>query len=186
MSGRGRRGRRPWRGDEGLGARLSTRLRIVSALEQGADLRKGGARPHHGDEGCLVPEPVAEPLKEDVDELTVRHGVTELTELVGQRLDALAVDAEGGGTLGGGADFSVEVVDPGVDIVLEELAQSRPESGGGGGVAEDEVKDFSGDAGVNPLDDGEVVSNPARICRAWNGVVGDMISKAASPEVNLE
>ena len=169
-----------------MGARLSARLRIVGALEQRAGLGKGGAGPHHGDEGRLVPEPVTEPLKKDVDELTVGHRVTELAELVGHCLDALAVDAEGGGALGGVADLGVEIVDPGVDVVLEELAQGRPESGGGGGVAEDEVEDLSGDAGVDPLDNCEVIRDPARICRAGNGVGGDVISKAAASEVNLE
>jgi hypothetical protein len=73
-----------------------------------------------------------------------------------------------------------------VDVVLEELAQSRPESSGGGGLAEDEVEDLGGDTRVDPLDDDEVVSNPTRISGAWNGVVGDVIPKAAAPKVNLE
>jgi hypothetical protein len=125
-------------------------------------------------------------LKEDVDELAIRHGIAEFAELVGHGLDTLAVDAEGGGPLDGVADLGVEVVDPGVDVVLEELAQSRPESSGGGGLAEDEVEDLGGDARVDPLDDGEVVSNPARISGAWDGVVGDVVTKAAAPKVNLE
>jgi hypothetical protein len=74
----------------------------------------------------------------------------------------------------------------GVDVVLEELAQSHPESSGGGGLAEDEVEDLGGDTRVDPLDDGEVISNPARISGAWNGVVGNVITKAAVPKVNLK
>jgi hypothetical protein len=98
----------------------------------------------------------------------------------------LAVDAEGGGPLDSVADLGVEVVDPGIDVVLEELAQSRPESSGGGGLAKDEVDDLGGDTRVDPLDDGEVVSNPARISGAWNGVVSDVIMKAVAPKVNLK
>jgi hypothetical protein len=65
-------------------------------------------------------------LKKDVDELTVRYGVAELAELVSQGLDALAVDAERGGPLRSVADLGVEVVDPCIGVVLEELSQRRP------------------------------------------------------------
>jgi hypothetical protein len=125
-------------------------------------------------------------LKEDVDELAFRHAITEFAELVGHGLDALAVDAKGGGPLDGVADLGVEVADPGVDVVLEELAQGHPESSTGGGLAEDEIEDLVGYAGVDPLDDGKVVCNPARISGAWNKVVGDVVTKTTAPEVNLE
>jgi hypothetical protein len=161
-------------------------LCVIGALKQRADFGKRGTGPHHQDEGRLLLEAITKPLKEDIDELAIRHRVAEFTELVGHGLDTLAVDAEGGGPLDGVADLGVEVVDLGVDVVLEELAQSRPESSGGGGLAEDEVEDLGGDARVDPLDDGEVVSNPARISGAWNGVVGDVITKAAAPKMNLE
>jgi hypothetical protein len=159
-------------------------LRVISTLEQGADLGKGGVGPHHGDEGHLHLESIAESLEEDVVEMAFRHGIAELAEIVGHRLDALAVDNEGGGPLDDVADLGFEVVDPGVDVVLEELAQGRPESGGG--LTEDGIEDFSRDAGVNPLDDGEVVRKLARIIGAGNGVGGDVITKAAAPKVNLE
>jgi hypothetical protein len=85
-------------------------------------------------------------LKKDVDELAIRHGIAEFAELVSHGLDALAVDADGGGPLDGVADLGVEVVDAGVDVVLEELVQNRPESGGCGGLVEDKVEDLGGDA----------------------------------------
>jgi hypothetical protein len=129
---------------------------------------------------------MVEPFEEDVDELAVGHGIVELAELIDHRLDVLAVDTKEGGPLDGVADLGVEVVDPGVDVVLEELAQGRPEGGGGGGLMEDKIEDFSRDAGVNPLDDGEVICNPVRICGAGNGVSGDVITKDAAPEVNLK
>jgi hypothetical protein len=142
--------------------------------------------PHHRDEGRLLLEAIAKPLKEDVDELAIRHGIAEFAELVGHGLDTLVVDAQGGGPLDGVVDLGVEVVDPGIDVVLEELTQSRPERSDGGGLAEDEVEDLGGDTRVDPLDDGEVVSNPARICGVWNRVVGNVIMKAAAHKVNLE
>jgi hypothetical protein len=140
-------------------ARLLARLCVIGALEQRANLGKRGTGPHHGDEGCLLLEPIAKPLKEDVDELAIRHMIAEFVELVGHGLDALAVHVEGGGPLDGVADLGVEVVDPGVDVVLEELAQGHLESSGGGGLAEDEIEDLDGDTGVDPLDDGEVIHN---------------------------
>jgi hypothetical protein len=97
-------------------------LCIIGALEQRADFGKGGTGPHHRDEGRLLLESIAKPLKEDVDELAIRHGIAKFAELVSHGVDTLAVDAEGGGPLDGVADLGVEVVDPGVDIVLEELA----------------------------------------------------------------
>jgi hypothetical protein len=166
--------------------RLLASLCAIGALEQRVDLGKRGTRPHHGDEGRLLLETIAKPLKEDVDELAIRHRIAEFTELVGHGLDALAVDAEEGAPLDSVADLGVEVVDPGIDVFLEELAQGRLESNGGGGLAEDEIENLGGDAGVDPLDDGEVVRNPARIGGAWNGVVGDVVTKTAAPEVNLE
>jgi hypothetical protein len=75
---------------------LHAGLRVVSTLEQGAHLDEGGAGLHHGDEGGLFLEPVAEPLEEDVDELKILNGITKFAELVGHSLDTLAVDAEGG------------------------------------------------------------------------------------------
>jgi hypothetical protein len=74
----------------------------------------------------LFLEPVAEPLKEDVDELMILNGITKFVELVGNSMDTLAVDAEGGRPLDSVADLGVEVVDPCVSFVLEELAKSRP------------------------------------------------------------
>jgi hypothetical protein len=161
-------------------------LCVIGALEQRADFTKRGTGPHHGDEGHLLLEPIAKPLKEDVDELAIRHGIAEFAKLVGHGLDALAVEAKEGGPLDGVVDLGVEVVDPGIDVVLEELAQGRPESSGSGGLAKDEIEDLGGDACVDPLDDGEVVRNPARIGGAWNEVVGDVVTKTAAPEVNLK
>jgi hypothetical protein len=94
-------------------ARLLARLCVIGALEQRADFSKRGTGPHHRDEGRLLLESIAKPLKEDVDELAIRHGIAEFAELVGHGLDTLAVDAEGGGPLDGVADLGVEVVDPG-------------------------------------------------------------------------
>jgi hypothetical protein len=167
-------------------ARLLACLCVIGALEQRADFGKRGMGPHHGDEGCLLLEPIAKPLKEDVDELAIRHRITEFAKLVGHGMDALAVEAEEGGPLDDVVDLSIEVVDPGVDVDLEELAQGRPESSGSGGLAEDEIEDLSGDTRVDPLDDGKVVRNPARFGGAWNGVVNDVVMKTAAPEVNLK
>jgi hypothetical protein len=71
-------------------------LHVVITLEQGANLGEGGVGPHHGVEGGLFFEPVAEPLEEDVDELTILNGITKFVELVGHSLDTLTGDTEGG------------------------------------------------------------------------------------------
>ena len=98
----------------------------------------------------------------------------------------LAVHADGVVALHGVAELGVEAVDVGVDIVLEELAEGRPERGIGGGIAEDEIEYLGGDSRVNPLDDREIVLCPARITRTRDGVRGDVVKKIAAPEMNFE
>jgi hypothetical protein len=80
----------------------------------------------------------------------------------------------------------VEVVDPGVSVVLEELAQGRPEGGGGGGLTENEIENLRGHACVDPLDDGEIICGPASVVRTRGGVGGDVVTEVAAPEVNLK
>jgi hypothetical protein len=102
-------------------ARLLACLCVIGTLEQRANFGKRGTGLHHGDEGRLLLVPIPKPLKEDVDELAIRHEIAKFAELVGHGLDVLAV-----GALDGVADLGVEVVDPGIDVVLEELAQACP------------------------------------------------------------
>ena len=88
--------------------------------------------------------------------------------------------------LHGVAKLGVEAVDPSVDVVLEELSEGRPELSGGGSVAEDEIEDFSGHPGVDPLDDGEIVLDPLEVGGLRNGVLGDMRAQVAATEVNIK
>ena len=69
---------------------------------------------------------------------------------------------------------------------MEQLLKSRPETGGGGGVPEDEIEYLGGDAHVNPLDDGEVILDPLGIMRLRHGGGVDVGAKIAAPEVNFE
>jgi hypothetical protein len=59
-------------GDEDLRASLLANLHDVGVLKQGSNLDKRGVRTHHGDEGCLLVEKLAEAGDEDVDELAIR------------------------------------------------------------------------------------------------------------------
>ena len=144
-------------------ARLPAGQIVVGVLEQGPDLRESGPRSHVRYHGRLRPEPVAEPLKEDGDELTIGHGVAEFAELVGERLEPLTINPHLGVALDGVAELGVDGVDASVDVVLKQLTKGCPERGGVGGVAEDEIEDLGGHPLVDPLDDGEVVLHPARI-----------------------
>lgn len=91
--------------------RLLARLSIISPLEQGVDLSEGGAGKHHGDQGGLFIEPLSEPNEKYIDELTAVNGIAEFAELIGHRLDPLAIHTDGGGALGGVAELNIEVVD---------------------------------------------------------------------------
>ena len=132
-------------------------------MKHGAHLGEGGGRPHHGDKPRLFFKAFAEADEENVDELPVVDGVPKLAEFVHDGLETLTVDTDLTIALDGVAELGVEGVDAGVDVVLEELTESHPKGGGVGGVAEDEVEDFRGDALINPLDDGEIVLDPSRI-----------------------
>jgi hypothetical protein len=149
--------------------RLLARLSIISPLEQRVELSKGGAGKHHGDQGGLFIEPLAEPNEKYIDELAVVNGIAEFAELIGHLLDPLAIHTDEGGALGGVAELSVEAVDPGVDVVLEELVKGHPQGNGGDGVTENEIEDLGGLPCVDPLDDGEFIFYPVR-----NRVGGNM------------
>ena len=50
----------------------------------------------------------------------------------------------------------------------------------------DQVEELGGDPGVDPLDDGEVVLDPAWIGRPWCRGEVDVIAEAAATEMNME
>ena len=83
-------------------------------------------------------------------------------------------------------ELGVETVGTGIDVGLEQLAEGDPELGGGGGIAEDEIEDLSGDSHVDPLDDSEIILDPLRVTRLRDGGGGDVITEIASPEVDVE
>jgi hypothetical protein len=172
--------RRARSGNEGLRTGRLASLGGVGVLQQGADLGEGGAWAHHGNEGRLLVEVIAETGDEDVDELPIGHGIAEFTKLVGDSTKVLAVGADRGVALDGVAELVVEAGDAAVDVVLEELPKSRPKGGSSGGAAKDEIEDLGGDAGVDPLDDGEIVFDPLRIIGTRRNGAVDMPAKIAA------
>jgi hypothetical protein len=111
----------------------------------------------------LFLEALAEADKEDVDELPIVDGIPKFLELIGDGFEALTVNAHWRIALHGVAKFRVKRVDAGIDVVLKKAAKGRPKSGDAGGLAEDEIEDFCRHPLVDPLDDGEVILDPARI-----------------------
>ena len=86
----------------------------------------------------------------------------------------------------GVVELGVETIDTSIDIVLEELSEGRPESSGSSSVAKHQVEDLGGDALVDPLNYSEIIFDPTRIMRAWNGGVVDVRSEIAATKVNVE
>ena len=107
-------------------------------------------------------------------------------KLIGHCLEALTVVAERRCSLDGVANLGVEGVDASVGVVLEETTKSSPESGCGRGLAEDKIEDLGRHARVDPLDDGEIIFDPARIIEARNGVGGDVGAQIAAAKVYVE
>ena len=122
--------RRRWRwtrrGGKNLRPGIFAGLCDVSPLEQGPDLGEGRRGPHHGDEGSLLFEAIGETDEQDVDQLPIVNRITKFPKLVGDGLEALAVDTDMRIALHGVAKLGVETVDPSVDVVLEELSEGRP------------------------------------------------------------
>jgi hypothetical protein len=87
-------------------------------------------------EDCLSKRSLR-PMRRILISCFVVDGIPKLTKLFGEGLEMLAVNANGGVTLNSTAKLRVKGVDTGVNIVLEKLAEGRPESGGAGGGAED-------------------------------------------------
>jgi hypothetical protein len=81
---------------------------------------------HHRDEGGLFLKPLAKADEEDVDELAIVDRITNFAEFIRDRLEALAVDADGCITLHRVPKLGVEIVGASVDVVLEELMKGYP------------------------------------------------------------
>ena len=85
-----------------------------------------------------------------------------------------------------GAEFRVQRVDAGVAVILKKLSERGPELGGGGIVIGDEVEELGVDAGVDPLDDGEITGDPAWVGGLRNGGRLDMVMQTAATKVDME
>jgi hypothetical protein len=155
-------------------------------LEHGTHLAEGRWRPHHGDEGGLLLEALAEANKKDVDQLAIGNRIPEFTKFIGGGLDPLAVDGQHGLSLDGVAELGVETGDTCVDVVLEELPKRRPKLGYSGGFVENQIEDLGGDPRVDPLDDSEIILDRSRIGWARSGVGVDMVEEIASAKVDVK
>ena len=69
---------------------------------------------------------------------------------------------------------------------MKKLSERGPELGGGCIVNGDEVEELGGDAGVDPLDDGEIIGDPAWVGGLRNGGRLDMVMQTAATRVDME
>ena len=119
---------------EDAGPRFFASLSFRGELKHGAHLGEGGRGPHHGDEGGLLVEVLAETDDDDVDELRVADRVAEFAKLVTDSLDALAEEIHRGIALGHVAKLGVRRVFLSVVVALKELTEGAPDVGGGGAI----------------------------------------------------
>ena len=101
--------------------------------------------------------------------------LSKLTQLVADSLDALTEHADRAIALCDGTELRVEGRDAGVTVVLEEPTKLEPDVASGGAVGDHEVEQLGGDAGVEPLNNGEVVLEPAWIVRSRRSITGDAL-----------
>ena len=116
------------------GARILASLSFRSELQHGANFGEGWRRPHHGDEGGLLVEVLAETDHDDVDELRVADMIAEFTEFISYGFDALTEQTDWSIALRHVAELGVQHVLPGIAVALEQLAQGGPDFGDGGAV----------------------------------------------------
>lgn len=88
--------------------------------------------------------------------------------------------------MGDGAELRVEGVDAGVAVVLEEAAKLTLDVVSNSAVLDDKVEELHGDLHVEPLNNGEVIPQPAVIGLGRSSVVGDVVQQGAAAEVDLQ
>lgn len=170
---------------EARGARL-TRLILLFHLQHRAGFDERRQRAKERNQCRLLREAFVEPPHEGMEKRSISNHLPKLAKLVADGFDALAEDANGAIALRDGAKLGVESRNAGVAIVLEEAAELGPDVASGGAVGDHEVEQLGGDAGVEPLNNGEVVLEPAWIVRSRRSITGDMVEERASSEMDLE
>ena len=161
-------------------------LILFFLLEERANFFEGGVGLEHGDEGLLLLKLITEADEQSIDESAILDVIAKFTEFVVDGLDPLAEDGDRSVSLGGRAELGVERVDTCVRVVLEQLLEGDPELGGGGIIGRDQVEELGGDAGVDPLYNGEVIFHPTRIggLRRMRWIY--VVAEAATAEVDGE
>jgi hypothetical protein len=112
--------------------------------------------------------------------------ISKLPKLISDGLDSLAEDGNSGVPLHNGAKLRVQRVDAGVTVILKKLLERGPELGSGGTIVGDEVEELGGDAGVDPLDDGEIVGDPAWVGGLGNRGCLNVVTETATTKVDVE
>ena len=84
------------------------------------------------------------------------------------------------------AKLSMQDVLPGIAVTLKELAERSPNSSSRGAIVVEHVEDLGGYAGIEPLDNCEVVLNPLRIIEPRCAGESDMGAQVAASEVKIK
>ena len=139
--------------------RRLARLVLCLEMQDGAELHEGGVGSKHRYEGDLLLELFPEADEESVDEGPIVNVITELTEFVADRLDALTENAHGAIALRDRAKLGVEGGDASIPVVLEEPAELGPNITRGGTIRHHKVEELGGDACVQPLDKSKIIEH---------------------------
>lgn len=115
--------------------------------------------------------------------MRVAGGIAEFTKLVVDGLDTLTEEVHRGIALGQVTMLDAQSVFLSVPLAPKKLAKRAPDVGGGGVVVIKHVEDLSGDAGVELLNNREIVFHPLRIMRARRTIGGDVRPKVAASQV---
>lgn len=95
-------------------------------------------------------------------------------------------DAHGAITLCDRAKLRVEGGDASIPVVLKEPAELGPDITCGGAISHHKIEELRRDASIQPLDDGEVVFDPAGIVGSGWRIAGYVVKERAATEMNLK
>ena len=74
----------------------------------------------------MLVELLSESNEEGIDESAIVHRFAELTKLIADSLEALAVDGDRGVPLAGCAKLGMKGIDPSIAVVLKKLSEGSP------------------------------------------------------------
>jgi hypothetical protein len=116
----------------------------------------------------------------------VGHRLPDVTESIGERLQAMAIGGDGEVALDDGAELRLEVDSVSHLVVEEEVADERVGLVRGLVLRHDDVEDLLADGAIEPRADDEVLATPLGVTVGGRSVGGDVAGELVPTEENAD